>query len=150
MKRKQAGVTLMELLVVIVVVGILASIAIPSYRRYLHRAQRTDATAALLRLQTAQEKNYLQYGRYITTTANLANAPGTGASAGLGILTTSERGFYSLAVESTTTGYRATATPVSGKGQADDKTCATFRIDETGTKYAASNTSADKTQECFR
>jgi len=44
----QRGVTLMELLTVIVILGILASIAFPSYRTYLIRAQRAEAKTALL------------------------------------------------------------------------------------------------------
>ena len=53
MRPTQNGVTLIELLTVIVVLGILASIAVPSYRNYLLRAQRTEATTALLNLQAA-------------------------------------------------------------------------------------------------
>ena len=53
MKRKQHGVTLIELMIVIAIVGLLASIAIPAYRRYVVRANRTDAKTALQ--QTAQQ-----------------------------------------------------------------------------------------------
>lgn len=150
MYRKQQGVTLIELMIVIVVISILASVAVPSYQRYLQRAQRSDATTAILRMQTAQEKNFLQYGRYVTTTANVPNAPGTGASAGLGLPIVSERGLYNLAVASTTTGYTITATPVTGLRQASDYDCASMRVNESGTKYAASSTSVDKTATCFR
>lgn len=150
MKRKQKGVTLMELLAVVAVIGILASVAIPSYRRYMLRSQRSDALTALLRLQTAQEKNYLQYGRYVTTTANLPNAPGTGASAGLGVFTTSERGFYNLTVASTATGYTATATADTSKGQKDDTDCRSFSITEGGTKSARNSSGTDTTALCYR
>jgi type IV pilus assembly protein PilE len=143
MKRKQSGVTLMELLTVVAVIGILASVALPSYRRYLQRAQRTDATSALLRVQTAEEKRYLQLGSYTT---NLTAAPPTG----LGLLATSERGYYNLSVATTTTGYTVTATPVSGGGQADDKSCGTFTINESGTRTALNTSGADNKTECWR
>ena len=55
MQATQRGFTLIELMTVIVVVAILASIAVPSYRNYLLRAQRTEATTALLNLQAAQD-----------------------------------------------------------------------------------------------
>jgi type IV pilus assembly protein PilE len=147
MRTKQSGVTLMELLVVIAVLGILASVALPTYRRYLLRTQRTDATTALLRLQAAQEKRYLQFGNYVTTTANLPNLPAAG---GLGLLTTSERGYYNLSVAATATGYTATATPVAGGGQAADTQCATFTVTETGTKRAVNSGGADQTAFCFK
>jgi type IV pilus assembly protein PilE len=41
--KKMRGVTLVELMVVIAVIGTLAAIAIPSYRRYLIRSQRSEA-----------------------------------------------------------------------------------------------------------
>src|SRR5262245_49539702 len=70
-KHRQRGVTLIELLTVVIVVAVLASLSIPSYRRYLLRAQRSDGTTALLRLAAAQEKHYIQYGTYVTVTTDL-------------------------------------------------------------------------------
>jgi len=145
--KRYRGVTLMELLTVVAVIGILASVAVPSYRRYLLRAQRTDGTAALLRVATAQEKHFLQYGTYVTTTANM---PNTHAAGGLGIPTTSDKGYYSLTLASSTTGYVATAVPRTGGGQQDDTTCATLTINESGRRTALNSASVDKTSECFR
>ena len=146
--KRQRGMTLIELMTVCIVIGILASIAVPSYRRYLQRAQRSDATTALLRLATAQEKHYLQYGTYVTVTASLPNAH---ASGGVGVPTTSERGFYGLSVtDNGGLGFLATATPVAGGGQATDTACARFTVTESGTKRAYNSASVDKTTECFR
>jgi len=147
MKHSQRGVTLMELLTVVTVLAILASIAIPSYRRYLLRAQRSDATTALLRLTTAQEKHYLQYGTYVTVPANLPNAHSAG---GLGVSATSERGYYTLSVAPRATGYTATATPIAGAGQSEDTTCRTFTIDENGTRTSVNSGGGDTTAQCFR
>ena len=144
---RSRGVTLLELLTVIVVIGILASIAVPGYRQYLLRAQRSDATTALLRLASSQEKHMLQYGVYVTTTANL---PNTHALGGLGVPTTSERGYYALAVAPSATGYTATATAIVGAGQADDITCVVFTVDEGGTKSATDSGGNNSTGQCFR
>src|SRR5688572_1247104 len=80
---RQRGVTLLELMAVISILAILASIALPTYRRYLIRSQRTEAKIALLQLQTAQEKFYMQNNAF---TDNLTDA----SPAGLGLAETTE------------------------------------------------------------
>lgn len=136
---RMRGVTLIELMVVVVIVGILASIAVPSYRNYVIRTQRTDAMSALLRVQAAQEKFYLQNNTYASN-ALLDDAP----PAGLGISGT-ENGWYALAITSADLSrtYTVTATPVSGGPQASDSHCASFSITSTGAK-SATNT------DCWR
>ncbi len=132
MRSTQNGVTLIELLTVIVIVAILASIAVPSYRNYLIRAQRTEATTALLNLQAAQEKFYLQNNAY---TDQVAAAP----PAGLGLMAVTERGFYSITVPVLGAGgqsYTASAAPVAGAGQADDSKCTGFSLTDTGVRGA--------------
>ncbi len=58
-RRPQTGFTLIELLIVLVIVGVLAGIAYPSYSGYLKRSARADARAELLRMQLAVEKQRL-------------------------------------------------------------------------------------------
>ena len=130
----QAGVTLIELMTVMVVLAILASIAVPSYRSYMLRTNRTDAKSALMQLQAAQEKFYLQNNAYTDKVTAKA------ADGGLGLLDTTSHGFYQLGVTLKKIGgvdgqgYTATATPITGKGQSDDAKCATFSIDDAGNK----------------
>lgn len=125
--RREAGVTLIELITVVIVVAILASIAVPSYRQYLLRTNRADAKTALLKLQAAQEKFYLSNNAY---TDKVSDAP----PAGLGLMAKSDHGFYQLKVELKDTGYLATAEVVSGAGQQDDKPCLNFTITDTGVR----------------
>jgi type IV pilus assembly protein PilE len=147
MRKTEKGVTLVELLVVMVVLAILAAIAVPSYRRYVVRAQRTDATTALLRLQSAQEKFFLQKGVY---TENLTD-PQSGTPGGLGLVSSNtEQGYYSLDVDLTATGYTATARPIATAGQKDDSRCVEFSVDETGRKKAKDSGNTDRTTECWR
>ena len=78
MRSIMRGFTLVELMIVVVVVSILAAVAIPSYRNYVMRSQRIDATTALLRIQAAEEKYFLQNNAY-------TDQPGAGVPpAGLG------------------------------------------------------------------
>jgi type IV pilus assembly protein PilE len=143
-KSRQRGVTLIELMTVVVVIAIIATIAIPSYRRYLIRSQRSEAKIALLQLQTAQEKFYLQNNAYVDN-GNIATAPPNG----LGISATTETGKYtlSIALGPSAQSYTVTATPKSGGGQTDDKECTTYTLTDRGTK---GSTGSATTQTCWR
>lgn len=143
-RRGNRGVTLMELMVVMVIVAILASIALPNYRQYVIRTNRSDATTALLQIQAAQERFFLQNNRY---SGNLSDAP----PAGLGIPAVTSGGKYDLAIALTNaagTAYTATARPRGG--QAHDTKCVVFSIDESGRRSASDGGGADVTSECWR
>lgn len=142
------GVTLIELMVVVVIVAILAAIAVPSYRAYTLRAQRTDATVALLRIASAQEKFYVQNNRYANGATELAAAP----PAGLGIGST-ERNLYTLAITGNATSFSATATAPTTSGQYKDTACRSFAINESGARQAtdASGTNTTATRDvCWK
>jgi type IV pilus assembly protein PilE len=62
--RHMRGVTLLELMIVTVIIGILASIAYPNYREFVARAKRNEAKAALLQIAQNQERFYLQNNTY--------------------------------------------------------------------------------------
>lgn len=125
------GVTLVELMVVIAVIGTLAAIAVPTYRRYLLRSQRSEAKISLMQIQTAQEKYYQQYNAY---TNNITAAVNAG---GLGLQNQSETGKYTLAITTFPAdgqSYVATAAPRTGGGQTDDTPCGNFTITDRGVR----------------
>jgi type IV pilus assembly protein PilE len=133
-KRRQHGMTLLELMAVVMVIGILGMIAIPSYRQYTMRAQRTEAKAALMRLQTNQERFYL------------ANRTYSGDPVALGFAgSITERGAYALTiVGADATGYTATATPRVGGAidMTNDAQCTSFSVTATGVRTATGTTAA--------
>jgi len=58
------GMTLIELAIVVAVVGILLTIAIPSYSSHLLRVHRTEAIRMLLQASMCQQRVYASRGRY--------------------------------------------------------------------------------------
>lgn len=135
-----------------VVMSILAIVSVASYRGYVQRAHRVDATSALLRISAAEERFFLQNNRYATTAAELTAAP----PAGLGIDTTmSDLYDLSLAPDpggGAAVGYVAVATATAAGGQRDDR-CRTFWIDQRGQRNAMDsdgNESAEITALCWR
>jgi type IV pilus assembly protein PilE len=65
--KKHKGFTLIELMVTIVIVAILASIAIPSYREYVIRGNRTAAQAVMMEIATRQQQFFVANRTYATT-----------------------------------------------------------------------------------
>ena len=148
MRKTNRGFTLIEAMVVVVIIAIMASIGIPSYRQYMMRAQRADGTGALLRMASAQEKFYLQNNRYAGA-GEMAPAP----PGGLGIPGT-EHGYYNLAVAPAAgglaQGYTATAIVPGGSPQVADTDCVSFTVNEQGVRTALDNGGMDSSAECWR
>ena len=140
MPRQQHGMTLIELMIVVVIVAVLASIAVPSYRSYVLRTHRTEARTALLNLAAAQEKFYLENNTYATNSV-LATAP----PAGLGLQTTTENGWYTVAIANGANAANFTATATATGAQAADTDCASFSITGLGVKTATKSGGAAST-----
>lgn len=113
-------------MIVVAIVSILAAIAYPSYRNQLLRSHRTEAKSALLQIQVAQEKWFLQNNAYTNSLTNLSSTA------------TTTNGYYTIGVTvgSPATTYTATATAAGS--QANDTACATFTINQTGSRTPTS------------
>jgi len=62
--RKDGGFTLVELLVVVIIVGILAAVAIPMYRGASDRAKASEAVAALGTVRSSLRVYYAEHAAY--------------------------------------------------------------------------------------
>ena len=148
MSKRQTGMTLIELMIVIIVLGIIVAVGIPSYRDYIIRANRVDATTALLRLTANQERFYMQNNTYASNAQLAAALP-----AGLGIAGT-DHGFYNLAIAAAAgglaVGYTASATVVVGESQGSDTDCWVYTVNEMGLRTATTQGAADNTTVCWR
>jgi type IV pilus assembly protein PilE len=135
--KRSFGFTLIELIIVVAIIGILATIAVPAYSKYVIQGKRSDAKAALLSAQLAQEK-YRANNTTYAITLSAAN-----------IASTSPGGYYTIALSGTPTAsaYTITATPVSTFTDSD---CGTFAVNKDGkTTSGTGQTTAAKVNECW-
>ncbi|MDZ7770754.1 MAG: type IV pilin protein [Woeseiaceae bacterium] len=131
MQKYVQGITLLELMIVVVIIGIMATIAYPNYRDYAARAKRNEARAALLQIATNQERHYLQNNTYTADMTDL----GFGAASNV----VTDTGSYRINVDAASANdFTATATYLNADNEAGK--CATFQIDGRGTKTSAPET----------
>ncbi len=137
MRMYSRGFTLIELMIVVVIIAVLTSIAVPSYRQYAIRANRAEAKTMLLMTATNQERFYLQAYTYATD-AQLTDPP----PGGLGMRAESESGYYQLAITAAdATSFVAVATAQAG--QAEDEDCLVLAVDERGRRYGGAGPAPD-------
>ncbi len=67
LKQEESGFTLIELLIVLVIIGILLAIAVPSYLGFKDRAEKTAAQANVRAAVPAVEAYYADHGDYSST-----------------------------------------------------------------------------------
>lgn len=131
LNKAQGGFTLIEIMMVVVIMGILVTVALPTYQDSVRKARRSDGMQDLLELSARQARFYAQNSTY-TTVIN------TAAGLNLG-RTTSSEGHYNLTgaaggTGSIVTSYVLTATPVGA--QADDTGCLVLSMDSLGQRAA--------------
>ena len=143
-KHSQAGFTLVELMVVVMVIAILASVAIPSYSGYVTDARRQGAAQEMLTIASRQEQHFLDNKAYATTLTQLgysAQPIGTDEN-GAYVGATDASAMYTFAITSTTAttsgtirAYTVSAIP-KGSQLSRDSECATLTLNEAGVRTA--------------
>lgn len=116
------GFSLIELMIAVVIVGILAAVAVPSYQSYVIRANRAAAQAFMMDVENREKQYLLDARTYAPDLATLQmTAPADVSS------------FYSIsiAVSSVPPAFTITATPIAGSKQTSD---GTLTLDSSGTR----------------
>ncbi len=65
-KKLNKGFSLLELLVVILIIGLLAAIALPQYQKVIERSKMHEAVIILKSIAEAQQRYYMIHNRYLT------------------------------------------------------------------------------------
>lgn len=150
MNRHANGFTLLELMIAGVIVAILATIALPSYSRYVYRSNRAVARNVLVDLAAKQDVRKLQLHSYaVSSFKDLIGgtdqsyyyinrsgvfADSSGADS-IYKITLASSPVSSPSCDSTSTvaaDYQLIATPVAGSAQAGDTDCSTLCLSSTG------------------
>lgn len=69
------GFTLVELMIVVAIVGILASVAVPNYMKYQSKARQTEAKIALAAVYTSEKSSYAENSSYHSCLPHIGYAP---------------------------------------------------------------------------
>ena len=116
---RMRGITLIELMIVVVVIGILTAVAYPSYRDQVMRTHRTDGKATLMQVSQELERCYTRFAAY------------NNAGCAVAFPVDSPEGHYTVtATALTASAFTLDATPQGG--QADDDECGVLRLTSTG------------------
>lgn len=102
--KSQRGFTLIEIMIVVAIVGILATVAAPMYSSYMARGKVVEAQSSLTSARVTMEQYYQDHRAYNTT--------GTPCAAGWPAATT----YFTYGCVPTASAYTITATNVAGQG----------------------------------
>jgi type IV pilus assembly protein PilE len=124
--RYQKGVTLIELMLVMVIIAVLGGIAIPAYKNYVVKTNRNAAKACMAEYAQYMERFYTTNLRYDTA------SPGNLGCASDANLNTAYNFAVTVNVNSPRL-YTVTATPQSAQLSRDTQ-CGTLTLDQAGQK----------------
>ena len=139
--HSNTGFTLIELIIVMAIVGVILSLALPSYNQSLYKARRAEAKTLLLDLANRQEQLMLDSSTYTTDLAQLGYSEDKDDV---------DDRVYSPKLNPCVSGsietcYLLTAVPVKNSHQEKDKNCTSFSLDSFGKKTAT----GDAKDECW-
>lgn len=126
--RRARGMTLVELMIAGVVIGMLVAVAYPSYQSQIEQSRRTDGKTMLLTAAQHLERCFAQFHSYVAGSCAVAADIADGGMP-------SADGWYLITNDNVSaTKYRLVATPQNA--QASDTQCGALRLTHTGVRDA--------------
>ncbi len=141
MMTRQQGFTLIELMIVVVVVAILASIAVPAYQEQIAKAKRADAVAALTTAAQALERYYTSNGRYLDANGDLAAVFPTAVP---------ESGTAYYNITSTAAANNSFTLRATRTGSMSGDRCGNLQLNSAGARTLHDNASGTDVADCWR
>jgi type IV pilus assembly protein PilE len=145
MPNTSRGFSLIELMIALVIVGVLAGIAYPSYNAYILKGNRTEAKTRLLQLAQLQERNFTERNTYTTNCAGLLGVVGTVYSASSNSSSSGYQITCAAGAPGIATSYLLSAVPQGN--QTNDTRCGTLTLAHTGAKQISGGTGS--AAECW-
>ena len=139
-KERNRGFTFIELMITIAIVGILITVAVPSYQEYLRKSKRADAKITLEALAAAQEIYFFRNNKYATKFSGIRMVEESVATL------PSEQGFYAVTLAGDDFSWSMTAEALDV--QAEDKQCVAFTLTHLG-MHSAFDVDGLASTECW-
>lgn len=136
MANKNHGITLIELMIVVAIVGILAAIAYPSYARHVQKTRRTDGQVKLMEIMAQQERHYSLNNTY-------AVLSGLSAYSSDSVNSDEDHYVITAAACGILIGSCVILTAIPQGVQASDTECANFTYSSTGAKGISGSGAVD-------
>ena len=157
MQRKESGFTLIEIMIVIAIIAILATIAVPGYQEFVAKAKRSDAQGALTGLASALERAYTENNNYCDMgTTVVADCGGAGGDSGIPVAALfgptvpldGGNAYYNLTISAVANDTFTLTATRTGSMVADK--CGDFTLTNTGVQAITNQDAGVVASDCWR